>query len=76
MTVTDSARSATTMFVSAQRVDITQTAINNGNFRTLVAALATTNLAAVLRDPGPFTVFAPTDAAFSRLPPGTVESLL
>jgi uncharacterized surface protein with fasciclin (FAS1) repeats len=66
----------TMVSVSAQRVDITQTAINNGNFRTLVAALAATNLASVLRGPGPFTVFAPTDAAFSRLPAGTVESLL
>lgn len=58
------------------RVDITQTAINNGNFKTLVAALTAADLATALKGRGPFTVFAPTDAAFSKLPAGTVESLV
>ena len=59
-----------------KRVDITQTAINNGNFKTLVAALTAADLAGALKGRGPFTVFAPTDAAFAKLPAGTVESLV
>jgi uncharacterized surface protein with fasciclin (FAS1) repeats len=52
--------------------DIVDTAVGAGDFNTLVAA----GLVETLKGPGPFTVFAPTDAAFAKLPPGTVESLL
>lgn len=56
--------------------NIVQTAQANGNFTTLVTALQATGLDAVLSGPGRFTVFAPTDAAFAALPPGTVSTLL
>lgn len=55
---------------------ITEIAVNNGNFETLVAALSAAGLVEVLSGEGPFTVFAPTDEAFAALPEGTVESLL
>lgn len=55
---------------------ITEIAIGNGNFETLVAALSAADLVDVLSGEGPFTVFAPTDEAFAALPAGTVESLL
>jgi transforming growth factor-beta-induced protein len=57
-------------------LDIVETAIVSGNFKTLVAALQAADLVATLKGTGPFTVFAPTDAAFSKLPNGTVEDLL
>ncbi len=56
--------------------DIVDTAINAGSFNTLVAAVTAAGLADTLKGLGPFTVFAPTDEAFSKLPSGTVESLL
>jgi uncharacterized surface protein with fasciclin (FAS1) repeats len=56
--------------------DIVDTAINAGTFSTLVTAVTTAGLDTALKGPGPFTVFAPTDEAFSKLPSGTVESLL
>ena len=56
--------------------DIVDTAIANGQFSTLVAALQAADLVDTLKSNGPFTVFAPTDAAFSALPAGTVENLL
>jgi len=56
--------------------DIVDTAISAGSFRTLVQAVQAAGLVETLKGPGPFTVFAPTDEAFSRLPPGTVEGLL
>ncbi len=56
--------------------DIVDTAVANGNFKTLVAAVTAAGLADTLKGPGPFTVFAPTDAAFAALPAGTVETLL
>ncbi len=56
--------------------DIVQTAVDDGRFKTLVTALTAADLVAALKSPGPFTVFAPTDAAFGKLPPGTVENLL
>jgi transforming growth factor-beta-induced protein len=59
-----------------QIADIVQTAIDDGRFKTLVTALTAADLVAALKSPGPFTVFAPTDAAFAKLPPGTVENLL
>ena len=56
--------------------DIIETAVAAGNFKTLAAALTAANLIATLKGAGPFTVFAPTDAAFAKLPAGTVEGLL
>ena len=56
--------------------DIVDTAIAAGQFNTLAAALEAADLATTLKGDGPFTVFAPTDAAFAKLPAGTVESLL
>ena len=56
--------------------DIVDTAIAAGNFTTLAAALTAAGLVDTLKGPGPFTVFAPTDAAFAALPAGTVEDLL
>ncbi len=56
--------------------DIVDTAVGAGNFTTLVAAVEAAGLVDTLKGPGPFTVFAPTDAAFAALPAGTVEDLL
>lgn len=56
--------------------DIVDTAVAAGSFKTLAAALQAADLVDTLKGEGPFTVFAPTDEAFSKLPPGTVESLL
>lgn len=56
--------------------DIVDTAINAGSFNTLVTAVTTAGLDTALKGEGPFTVFAPTDEAFSKLVSGTVESLL
>lgn len=56
--------------------DIVDTAINVGSFNTLVTAITTAGLDTALKGSGPFTVFAPTDEAFSKLVSGTVESLL
>jgi transforming growth factor-beta-induced protein len=59
-----------------QLVDIVQTAINDGRFKTLVTALGEGDLVQLLKSPGPFTVFAPTDAAFGKLPADTIAALL
>ena len=56
--------------------NIVETAVANGNFKTLAKALGAADLIKTLSGPGPFTVFAPTDAAFAKLPTGTVENLL
>lgn len=56
--------------------DIVETAVKAGNFKTLAAALQAADLVTTLKGPGPFTVFAPTDEAFAKLPAGTVETLL
>jgi len=56
--------------------DIVETAIAAGSFNTLVTAVQAAGLVDTLQGPGPFTVFAPTDAAFAKLPAGTVEALL
>lgn len=56
--------------------DIVDTAVNAGSFTTLVAALKSAGLVDTLKGPGPFTVFAPNDAAFAKLPKGTVDDLL
>ena len=62
--------------VRAQQKDIVDTAVAAGSFNTLAAALQAAGLIETLKGKGPFTVFAPTDAAFAKLPAGTVESLL
>jgi len=59
-----------------QANDIVDTAVAAGNFKTLAAALEEADLVETLKGKGPFTVFAPTDAAFAKLPKGTVEDLL
>ena len=56
--------------------DIVDTAVAAGSFNTLAAALKAAGLVDALKGDGPFTVFAPTDAAFAKLPAGTVEPLL
>src|ERR1700726_4919546 len=56
--------------------DIIDNAVNSKDHTTLVAAVKAAGLVATLKGPGPFTVFAPTNAAFDKLPKGTVESLL
>ncbi|MFO0821013.1 MAG: fasciclin domain-containing protein [Pirellulales bacterium] len=56
--------------------DIVTTAVEAGSFKTLAAALQAAGLVDALKSPGPFTVFAPTDEAFAKLPAGTVETLL
>lgn len=56
--------------------DIVDTAVSAGQFNTLVAAVKAADLVATLKGKGPFTVFAPTDAAFAKLPAGTVDDLL
>ena len=60
----------------AQDMDIVDTAVGAGTFTTLVAAVTAAGLVETLKGEGPFTVFAPTDAAFAALPAGTVEDLL
>ena len=69
----------TTAFPAARpapKADIVDTAVRAGSFKTLVAAVQAAGLADTLKGAGPFTVFAPTDAAFAKLPSGVVESLL
>jgi len=56
--------------------DIIDTAVAAGNFKTLASALTAAGLIATLKGPGPFTVFAPTDEAFAKLPAGTLDALL
>ena len=61
---------------TAKAADIVDTAVSAGNFETLVAAVKAAGLVDTLKGEGPFTVFAPTDDAFAKLPAGTVEGLL
>jgi uncharacterized surface protein with fasciclin (FAS1) repeats len=56
--------------------DIVDVAVGDGRFKTLCTAVTTAGLVDTLKGAGPFTVFAPTDEAFAKLPAGTVESLL
>lgn len=60
----------------APQPNIVETAVAAGSFQTLVAAVEAAGLVETLSGPGPFTVFAPTDAAFAKLPAGTIENLL
>ena len=61
---------------SAQTRDIVDTAVAAGSFKTLAKALEAADLVTTLKGAGPFTVFAPTDEAFAKLPAGTIEMLL
>ena len=67
---------ATSVSAQAATKDIVDTAVAAGSFKTLAAALQAAGLVETLKGKGPFTVFAPTDAAFAKLPAGTVEDLL
>jgi uncharacterized surface protein with fasciclin (FAS1) repeats len=60
----------------ARAADIVDTAVAAGSFNTLVTAVKAAGLVGTLKGNGPYTVFAPNDAAFAKLPPGTAESLL
>jgi len=66
----------TALPAQAQTKDIVDTAVSAGTFNTLAAALKATDLIATLKGAGPFTVFAPTDEAFAKLPNGTLDALL
>ena len=68
--------SAPAIQAGAAKKDIVETAVAAGSFNTLATALQAADLIDTLKGKGPFTVFAPTDDAFKKLPPGTVESLL
>lgn len=56
--------------------DIVDIAVGAGSFETLVTAVKAAGLVETLKSPGPFTVFAPTDEAFAKLPPGTIQTLV
>ena len=60
----------------SKKADIVDTAVKAGSFKTLVAAVKAADLVKTLKSEGPFTVFAPTDEAFAKLPKGTLDSLL
>ena len=62
--------------LSAQAADIVDTAVKAGNFKTLVAAVQAAGLVDTLKGKGPFTVFAPTDEAFAKIPKETLDGLL
>jgi uncharacterized surface protein with fasciclin (FAS1) repeats len=62
--------------LSAQAKDIVDTAVGAGNFKTLAAALTAAGLIDTLKGPGPFTVFAPTDDAFAKIPKAQLDALL
>ena len=66
----------TVAYEKEKKMDIVDTAVNAGSFKTLAAALKAAGLVDTLKSKGPFTVFAPTDEAFKKLPAGTVETLL
>ena len=65
-----------TLLIGAPKKDIVDTAVEAGSFKTLVTAVKAAGLVDTLKGDGPFTVFAPTDEAFAKLPKGTVETLL
>ncbi len=73
---TENTCTASLVNAKAPAQNIVETAVSAGQFKTLVAALGAGSLDGVLQGDGPFTVFAPTDAAFSALPEGTVKTLL
>ena len=67
---------STSAIFSAQAADIVDTAVSAGNFKTLVTAVKAAGLVDTLKGPGPFTVFAPTDAAFAKIPKADLDALL
>ena len=69
------ATAMTATVAEAAEMDIVDTAVAAGSFETLVAAVQAAGLVDTLKSEGPFTVFAPTDEAFAKLPAGTVEAL-
>ena len=71
-----SSTTSATMSSPAASKDIVDTAVAAGDFKTLATALTAAGLVDTLKGTGPFTVFAPTDAAFAKLPAGTVDTLL
>jgi uncharacterized surface protein with fasciclin (FAS1) repeats len=76
MAATTAALLAAPAFAGGHSKDIVDTAVDAGTFNTLVAAVTAAGLVDTLKGEGPFTVFAPTDEAFAKLPEGTVEGLL
>ncbi len=68
--------SSIALSAQAFAADVVDTAVAAGNFKTLVAAVQAAGLVDTLKGQGPFTVFAPTDEAFAKLPAGTVDDLL
>jgi uncharacterized surface protein with fasciclin (FAS1) repeats len=72
----DYKKDKTAAAATSQPQDIVSTAVAAGSFKTLAAALEAAGLVDTLKGKGPFTVFAPTDEAFAKLPAGTVEDLL
>ncbi|NIC41488.1 fasciclin domain-containing protein [Aquabacterium sp. A08] len=62
--------------LTAQAADIVDTAVSAGSFKTLVAAMQAAGLVDTLKGPGPFTVFAPTDEAFAKVPKAQLDALL
>ena len=73
---TETSGASSSAGAEAASTDIVDTAVGAGSFTTLVAAVQAAGLEETLRSAGPFTVFAPTDAAFAALPAGTLDSLL
>jgi uncharacterized surface protein with fasciclin (FAS1) repeats len=67
---------ATALVMSAQAKDIVDTAVDAGSFKTLATALSAAGLIETLKGKGPFTVFAPTDEAFAKIPKADLEALL
>ena len=67
---------ATALVMSAQAKDIVDTAVDAGSFKTLATALGAAGLVETLKGKGPFTVFAPTDEAFAKIPKANLEALL
>jgi uncharacterized surface protein with fasciclin (FAS1) repeats len=67
---------STQAYDTQAKKDVVDTAVAAGSFTTLVSAVKAADLVSTLKGPGPFTVFAPTDAAFAKLPKGTLEDLL
>lgn len=74
--VAGSALTAQAANAPAKGADIVDTAVAAGSFNTLVKAVQAAGLVETLKGPGPFTVFAPTDEAFAKLPPGALDALL
>lgn len=67
---------ASALVMSAQAKDIVETAVDAGSFKTLATALGSAGLVETLKGKGPFTVFAPTDEAFAKIPKADLEALL